>query len=98
MQAVSFATGAATSIFATIDRVPVIDSSSTEGLKPDKVEGEIVLKNVDFIYPSRPSVQVLYNFSAVFPRGKMTALVGGSGSGKSTIGECASLPCSRLDW
>ncbi|SCZ98574.1 BZ3500_MvSof-1268-A1-R1_Chr3-1g05473 [Microbotryum saponariae] len=85
LQAVGYARGAATAIFATIDRQPVIDSSSDEGLKPEKVDGFIELRDVDFIYPSRPSVQVLYKFSAVFPRGKTTALVGGSGSGKSTI-------------
>lgn len=39
---------------------------------------------IDFFYPSRPAVQVLYNFNGVFPPGKTTALVGGSGSGKST--------------
>lgn len=43
------------------------------------------MNNVDFIYPSRPSVQVLFDFTAQFPRGKNTALVGASGSGKSTI-------------
>lgn len=85
MQALSFARAAASSIYAVIDRVPPIDSSSTLGLKPSHVDGEITLEGVDFIYPSRPAVQVLYGFSGVFPRGKMTALVGGSGSGKSTI-------------
>ncbi|GAA6016489.1 hypothetical protein JCM11491_002338 [Sporobolomyces phaffii] len=85
LQAFSSGAGAATEIFATIDRVPVIDSASTEGLKPEKVEGTIELRDLDFIYPARPSVQVLYGFNGVFPRGKMTALVGGSGSGKSTI-------------
>ncbi|ORY49292.1 P-loop containing nucleoside triphosphate hydrolase protein [Leucosporidium creatinivorum] len=85
VQAFSHARAAATSIFATIDRVPVIDSASSEGTKPDHVAGTIEIKDLDFIYPSRPAVQVLYKFNAVFPRGKMTALVGGSGSGKSTI-------------
>lgn len=74
MQALSFALAAATSIFTTIDRVPVIDSSSPEGLKPESVEGFIEVKDLDFIYPSRPAVQVLYKFNAVFPRGKMTAV------------------------
>ncbi|GAA5912585.1 hypothetical protein JCM5296_000742 [Sporobolomyces johnsonii] len=85
LQSMSSAQGAATEIFATIEREPVIDSASPAGLKPDTVEGTIELTNVDFIYPSRPAVQVLYGFSGTFPRGKMTALVGGSGSGKSTI-------------
>jgi ATP-binding cassette subfamily B (MDR/TAP) protein 1 len=85
VQSITFAIAAATSLFNTIDRVPVIDSSSEAGLKPKDVNGVITVNNLDFFYPSRPSVQVLYNFSATFPRGKTTALVGGSGSGKSTI-------------
>ncbi|BGP16128.1 hypothetical protein JCM10213v2_004122 [Rhodosporidiobolus nylandii] len=85
LQAVGFAQGAATEIFNTIDRVPSIDSSSLEGLKLEVVKGEIELKGVQFIYPSRPDVHVLHGFDGVFPPGKMTALVGGSGSGKSTI-------------
>ncbi|GAA5851199.1 hypothetical protein JCM8547_004164 [Rhodosporidiobolus lusitaniae] len=85
LQAVGFARGAATEIFNTIDRVPSIDSASNEGLKPEHVEGKIELSGIQFIYPSRPSVHVLHGFTGVFPPGKMTALVGGSGSGKSTI-------------
>ncbi|GAA6027203.1 hypothetical protein JCM8097_002481 [Rhodosporidiobolus ruineniae] len=84
LQAMANASGAATEIFNTIDRVPSIDSASEEGLTPERVEGLIETKDVQFIYPSRPSVQVLHGFTAVFPPGKMTALVGGSGSGKST--------------
>ncbi|KAK4047990.1 hypothetical protein OIV83_005024 [Microbotryomycetes sp. JL201] len=85
LQSVSYAVAAAGAIYTTIDRTPVIDSSSEEGDKPEKVDGDIQVRNVNFIYPSRPGVQVLYDFNAMFPRGKMTALVGGSGSGKSTI-------------
>ncbi|GAA5978101.1 hypothetical protein JCM11641_006626 [Rhodosporidiobolus odoratus] len=85
LQSMAFAQGAATEIFNTIDRVPSIDSASTEGLKPEKVSGHIELKDVHFIYPSRPSVKVLHGFNGIFPEGKTTALVGGSGSGKSTI-------------
>ncbi|GAA5874172.1 hypothetical protein JCM8547_008391 [Rhodosporidiobolus lusitaniae] len=84
VQAVAKASAAATEIFNTIDRIPAIDSSSPAGLKLDTVIGEITFENVQFIYPSRPAVPVLHPFSAVFPPGKMTALVGGSGSGKST--------------
>lgn len=49
------------------------------------VHGEIVVEHVNFAYPSRPDVPVVKNMSLVFPAGKMCALVGASGSGKSTI-------------
>lgn len=65
-------------------KVPPMDSED-EGGRPEKVEGVITAENVDFWYPARPKVQVLNDFSAQFPRGKTTALVGASGSGKSTI-------------
>lgn len=84
-QAFSFALGAAAKIFETIDRTPSIDSADENGLRPGKVTGEIVVKHVDFYYPSRPNVRVLDNFSLRFEKGKTTALVGASGSGKSTI-------------
>jgi len=49
------------------------------------VQGKIEFRNVSFSYPSRPEQKILDNFSAVFERGKTTAIVGASGSGKSTI-------------
>nr|GFA09766.1 ABC transporter B family member 19 [Tanacetum cinerariifolium] len=38
-----------------------------------------------FCYPSRPDVLIFRNFSIFFPAGKTVAVVGGSGSGKSTV-------------
>ena len=49
----------------------------------EKVEGDIVLKNVTFRYGNRKPV--LDNISFTIPKGKKVALVGASGSGKSTI-------------
>lgn len=85
MQAIMQGMGAAGKLFATIDRVPSIDSASAAGEKPEKVVGEITLEHIHFAYPSRPNVQVLRDLSLVFPAGKTCALVGTSGSGKSTI-------------
>ncbi|KAJ5185139.1 ABC transporter integral membrane type 1 [Penicillium cf. griseofulvum] len=45
----------------------------------------IKLNNVNFRYPSRPNTMVLKNVSISIPRNSCTALVGRSGSGKSTI-------------
>lgn len=49
----------------------------------EKVDGEIKFENVTFRYGNRNPV--LNNISFVIPKGKKVALVGGSGSGKSTI-------------
>ena len=40
---------------------PEIDSRSTEGLKPEKFDSDIVFDNVHFTYPARPDVQVNIN-------------------------------------
>lgn len=59
LSAVSTACGAAYKIFATIDRVPDIDTDKDEGLKLDKVAGEIEFRNVNFNYPTRPGMLCL---------------------------------------
>ncbi|KAJ3568190.1 hypothetical protein NP233_g5871 [Leucocoprinus birnbaumii] len=83
--AITTARGAAAKLFATIERISPIDSSSPSGEKPSEVNGTIILDNVTFLYPSRPNIQVLKHVSMSFTAGKSYALVGPSGSGKSTI-------------
>ncbi|KAF9242531.1 P-loop containing nucleoside triphosphate hydrolase protein [Melanogaster broomeanus] len=83
--AVTHGRGAVAKLFATIERIPSIDSSSPAGLKPEKVDGEITLEDVKFSYPSRPDVPIIKSLNITFPAGKTAALVGASGSGKSTI-------------
>ncbi|KAI0697870.1 P-loop containing nucleoside triphosphate hydrolase protein [Cytidiella melzeri] len=85
MQAITHARGAAAKLYQTIDRVPDIDSASEEGLKPEKCYGEITFENVKFNYPSRPNVPIVKDLSITFPAGQTVALVGASGSGKSTV-------------
>uniref|UniRef100_A0A670JRU3 Bile salt export pump n=1 Tax=Podarcis muralis TaxID=64176 RepID=A0A670JRU3_PODMU len=82
----AFATGrgAATNIFETIDKKPVIDCMSEDGYKLDKVRGEIEFHNVTFYYPSRPDVKILEKLNMVIKAGETTAFVGPSGAGKST--------------
>ncbi|KAF8396731.1 hypothetical protein HHK36_018361 [Tetracentron sinense] len=74
-----------TSVFEIIDRVPKIDPDDNSGLKPPNVYGSIELKSIDFCYPTRPEVMVLSNFSLKVNGGQTVAVVGVSGSGKSTI-------------
>ncbi|CAF1077719.1 unnamed protein product [Didymodactylos carnosus] len=61
-----------------------IDPDDGSGLKPTKVNGCIEFRNVDFEYPARRKIQILKNFSLICPQNQTTALVGSSGSGKST--------------
>lgn len=51
------------------------------------MQGNIEFENVLFHYPSRPGVPILQGkgLSVTFPAGKSCALVGSSGSGKSTV-------------
>ncbi|GAP87440.1 putative ABC multidrug transporter mdr1 [Rosellinia necatrix] len=85
LQAFGTALAAAAKIFHTIDRVSPLDPTTDAGEKLDKVEGSIRLQNVKHIYPSRPEVVVMKDVTLDIPAGKTTALVGASGSGKSTI-------------
>lgn len=85
VQAFTNAVAAAAKIFNTIDRVSPLDSSSDAGQKLEQIEGSIRLSNIKHIYPSRPEVTVMQDVSLDIPAGKVTALVGASGSGKSTI-------------
>lgn len=85
IQAFGTAVAAAVKIFNTIDRVSPLDPTDDAGEKLEHVEGTIRLENVKHIYPSRPEVVVMKDVSLEIPAGKTTALVGASGSGKSTI-------------
>ena len=63
-----------------------IDSASDAGLKLHcPIEGSVSFHDVSFAYVSRPDNPVLNKVSFDCPAGKHTALVGLSGSGKSTV-------------
>lgn len=47
--------------------------------------GEIEFKDVYFRYPARPKVEIFSGMSLKIPSGSTVALVGKSGSGKSTV-------------
>ncbi|KIX99571.1 uncharacterized protein Z520_05147 [Fonsecaea multimorphosa CBS 102226] len=79
------ATAAGQKIFQVIDRKSLLDPMSRAGKKPSTVEGEIVFKDVRHVYPSRPDNVVLDDLNFVIPAGKTTAVVGKSGSGKSSL-------------
>ncbi|KAK3192192.1 hypothetical protein K4F52_001822 [Lecanicillium sp. MT-2017a] len=79
------AAAAAEQMFALIDRDSKINPFDESGEQPAHTVGKIEIENVTFAYPTRPDTVVLDDFSLNVPAGKVTALVGQSGSGKSTI-------------
>ncbi|CAF0897005.1 unnamed protein product [Brachionus calyciflorus] len=84
MGTLTIARAAAYEVFSIIDRSPKINSQSEIGEKPDKLIGEIEFEGVDFEYPSRPEIKILQSLSLKIKPGQTIALVGSSGSGKST--------------
>ncbi|KAL4999357.1 P-loop containing nucleoside triphosphate hydrolase protein [Aspergillus recurvatus] len=69
-----------------IERPSPIDGTADAGLIPaGKIGSDIEFRNVSFRFPSRPDKPILQDLSLRIPAGKQTALVGLSGSGKSTV-------------
>jgi ATP-binding cassette subfamily B protein len=76
--------------FGAIDRVREF-SSEADGERTDgsrqqfSAPPQITFRSVDFEYPTREGVQVLKGIDLAIPGGSIVALVGPSGSGKSSI-------------
>ncbi|KDQ08496.1 hypothetical protein BOTBODRAFT_179848 [Botryobasidium botryosum FD-172 SS1] len=71
-----------------IERMPTIDVRDPSGKRfspSEPWDARIDFINVDFSYPSRGHFKALDGLNLIIPSGKVTAIVGASGSGKSTI-------------
>ncbi|MCZ2101735.1 MAG: ABC transporter ATP-binding protein/permease [Chitinophagales bacterium] len=67
--------------FDILDSNDQIENSGN--YKPEKIQGNIEINHVDFIYPN--GTQALFDVTMFIPANKTTAIVGLSGAGKSTI-------------
>jgi ATP-binding cassette subfamily B (MDR/TAP) protein 9 len=76
------AAGASEKIFEYLDIKPSLQV--TRAYEPDRVQGAIEFRNVSFTYPTRPDAPVLKNVTFSVRPGEIVALVGPSGSGKSS--------------
>ena len=74
--------GAATSVFDLMDRNPM-QRVGVSAVEP--FHGAVTLSGVHFAYPARANRSVLNGLSLRAEPGQAVALVGGSGSGKSTV-------------
>jgi subfamily B ATP-binding cassette protein MsbA len=78
-----------TEAFAGLDRtqelmaLPEENDPKIRTINLDQVEGNVSFKNISFSYDDK--TEVLHDISFEAPKGSVTALVGSSGSGKSTI-------------
>ena len=78
-----------TEAFAGLDRTQELmgideeNNLKTRTISLDKIKGNITFNNISFSYDD--TTEVLRNISFEAPQGSVTALVGSSGSGKSTI-------------
>lgn len=71
-----------------IDRIPEIDGLGNDGVVPvqgERSKGAVKFTDLEFCYPSRPDIPVCKKYSLDIQSGETVALVGKSGSGKSTI-------------
>lgn len=76
--------GAGTRIFELVDRTPVIRPDTGVALAQDR-RGPITFENITFEYPSRKGVEILKDFNLQLNVGESVAIVGKSGSGKSSV-------------
>ncbi|TVY32281.1 ABC transporter [Lachnellula occidentalis] len=84
---ISKAAHAAGDLQRLFERTPEIDSWNQRGQRvvKESCTGHLQLKNISFVYPSRPNTTVLRHIDLEIPAGAFVALVGASGSGKSTV-------------
>ena len=76
------ASGASQRVFEILDSR---EEASNHGDRLAKVEGRVSFRDVGFSYPMRPDAQILSKFDLDLLPGKVVALVGPSGGGKSTV-------------
>lgn len=69
-------------VFEVMDADPE-DAGGNVPLKPEEVRGALSFRNIDFSY--LPGEQVLYDFNLEVLPGQKIAIVGATGSGKTTV-------------
>ncbi len=77
--------GATEDLFQIFEEKEEAIIETTELKEPERLQGQIELKHLNFSYPSRPEETVLKDITVKIEPNKMIAVVGPSGAGKSTL-------------
>lgn len=79
------AVGATERVQGILDSTPEVEIGDSEQYKDLALSGDIIYKDVHFSYPTRKEMEILKGVNLHIKEGQKIALVGQSGSGKSTI-------------
>lgn len=77
--------GAGTRLWELIDRKPEFPLNEGLVLTSELLKGELEFRNVSFAYPTRKDSPIFQDLSLHVPAGSVLAVVGSSGSGKSSL-------------
>lgn len=72
-------------VFEYMTLSPCIPLSGGHSIPREQLHGSVTFQDVSFSYPCRPGFKVLKDFTLTLPPGKIVALVGQSGGGKTTV-------------
>lgn len=73
------------SVFDILHRKPAIIADNPTSTPITSIKGDIEFRNVSFTYPARPDITIFDGLNLEVSSGKSMAIVGQSGSGKSTV-------------
>ena len=87
MLANNFASGMASAerVYEVFETVPDVKDDPDAAALPEDIEGRVVFENVDFYYNGACDEKVLENISFEALPGETVAILGATGSGKSTL-------------
>ncbi|XP_034043522.1 ATP-binding cassette sub-family B member 10, mitochondrial [Thalassophryne amazonica] len=77
--------GAGARLWELLDRVPELPLNEGLILPPDNLKGQLEFCDVSFAYPTRKETPIFQNLNLLVPAGSVMAVVGASGTGKSTL-------------
>ncbi|KAI8617414.1 P-loop containing nucleoside triphosphate hydrolase protein [Chytriomyces sp. MP71] len=80
--------GASSRLFSLMESKGEVEGQSSQnGIKLENVTGRIEFRDVEFAYPTRPEAKIFKGLSFTIEPGTNVAIVGKSGSGKSTVAQ-----------